>query len=475
MDQVAANIFRVLFVFIKHFALTSKNCHAHGNFLMNCFKAKFFAAFIFLILGNFSANATTTTNAWVPAFKGIDYTTGQADTNELHQLKIFAFRVDLLEPTIEFFSTPSNGTNALETFGQTTTTFVNTYGVAVGINANFFSPVTTIPNDPRDLSGLAISRGDIVSPYESARPISMLITRTNKASIVTTLQASYTNYWTAVSGSDRILINGFAQDGNCTTDFCNENPRSALGLSSNGRYLYLMVIDGRQTGWSDGSTLFETGQWLLRLGAWNGINLDGGGSTALAKMQSGSAVLMNKPSGGAQRVDGNHLGVFAQASAPLILSQPTNRLIGLGQNAMFTVNAGGTTPLKYQWRFNGTNISSATSSNYTRSNVQLSQLGYYSVVVSNSSGIAISANATLISTNPPTMPQFTAQPVFSNGAVQLFFTADIGRNYEFQTSSNLLQWVTLTNWFNQQVSNNFLQNNPGNSPQRYYRVHWAAP
>jgi len=42
---------------------------------------------------------------------------------------------------VEFFSTPSNGTNDLETFGQTTTTFVDSYGVALGINANFFSPV----------------------------------------------------------------------------------------------------------------------------------------------------------------------------------------------------------------------------------------------------------------------------------------------------------------------------------------------
>src|SRR6187431_3035775 len=115
-----------------------------------------------------------------------------------------------------------------------------------------------------------------------------------------------------------------------------------------------MVIDGRQTGWSDGATLYETGQWLLRLGAWNGLNLDGGGSTALAKRENGVAVLMNKPSGGVQRVNGNHLGVFAQALAPVIVSQPQNRNMGLGQNATFTVNSGGTTPLRYQWRFNGT-------------------------------------------------------------------------------------------------------------------------
>src|ERR1043166_5932870 len=89
-------------------------------------------------------HATITTDGWVPIFKGIDYTTGEADTNEARLQKVFALRVDLQEPSVEFYSAPSNGTNDLETFGQTTTTFVNTYGVAIGVNANFFSPVSTI-------------------------------------------------------------------------------------------------------------------------------------------------------------------------------------------------------------------------------------------------------------------------------------------------------------------------------------------
>src|SRR6185295_5733482 len=184
----------------------------------------------------------------------------------------------------------SNGATSMETDGQTTTTFVNTYGVSLAVNANFFSPVSTIPNDPRDLSGLAISQGEIVSPFESGRP-SLLITRSNQVSIITSALSNYSNYWTAVSGSDRILISGVAQLASCTTSFCLENPRSAVGFSSNSRYFYLLVIDGRQTGWSDGATLYETGQWLLRLGAWNGLNLDGGGSSAMAKLENGAAVL----------------------------------------------------------------------------------------------------------------------------------------------------------------------------------------
>ena len=327
-------------------------------------------------------------------YRGIEFAAGEADASEVRQHKVFALRVDLTDPTVEFYSTPSNGAGSLETYGQTTTTFVKTYGVAVGVNANFFSPVTTIANDPRELSGLAVARGDVVSPYESSRP-SVLISRQNQVSFIQTAPASLTNVWTAVSGSNIILSNGVALLQSCSTSFCNENPRSAVGLSQDGRYFYLMVIDGRQTGWSDGATLYETGQWLQRLGAWNGLNLDGGGSTAMARLTNNTAVLINKPSGGVQRVNGNHIGVFAQSLLPVITAQPTNRAVVVGRSGTFSADVAGAPTLYYQWRFNGTNLAGATDATYTIASVQGPNAGSYSVVVSNAYGRATSSNAVL--------------------------------------------------------------------------------
>ncbi len=286
-------------------------------------------AALVLAASPFPALATITINPWEPLFQGIEFTTGIADTNEVRQQKVFVLRVDLAEPTIQFFSTPSNGDAPLETFGQTTTTFVQTYGVAVGVNAGFFSPVNTTPNDPRDLSGLAISQGNVVSPHESGREV-LLISRSNAVTIAASPPANYSNVWTAVAGSDLILVNGVVQLTNCVTSFCGPNPRTAVGLSQDGRYLYLMVIDGRQTGWSDGATLAETGAWLLRLGAWRGLNLDGGGSSAMAKTDGGAALLLNRPSGGTQRVNGNHLGVFAEPlPGPTLSYAATNGMLTL--------------------------------------------------------------------------------------------------------------------------------------------------
>ncbi|PYJ07268.1 MAG: hypothetical protein DME25_04245 [Verrucomicrobia bacterium] len=86
---------------------------------------------------------------------------------------------------------------------------------------------------------------------------------------------------------------------------------------------------------------------------------------------------------------------------PTIIAQPQSRTTNQGANVTFTVSASGTTPLGYQWRFNAANISGATTSSYTRTNVQLADAGNYSVVVSNSAGTATSSNAVLTVQAPP--------------------------------------------------------------------------
>lgn len=245
----------------------------------------------------------------------MDFATGIADTNEARLQKVFALRVNLGEPTIEFFSTPSAPRSTRKTIGQTTTDFVSRYGVAVGVNANFFTPVTNAPNYPRSLHGLAVSRSRVVSPFQRRYP-SVLITRSNQVSFATNTPVSLSNTWTAVSGSDLVLIEGVPQLNGCTNTLCRPNPRTAVGLSQDGHYFYLMVIDGRRKGWSQGATLYETGQWLARLGAWTGLNLDGGGSSAMARQVNGQVLLLNQPSEGKERLDGNHFGIFAQPLPP---------------------------------------------------------------------------------------------------------------------------------------------------------------
>jgi len=100
---------------------------------------------------------------------------------------------------------------------------------------------------------------------------------------------------------------------------------------------------------------------------------------------------------------------FVPAKAdPLITNEPQSRTNVVGTTATFSVVASGT-GLTYQWRRdsldldNSGNISGATSSTMTVSNVQDDDMGYYSVVVDSSSGFTTSANAKLTVITPPSI------------------------------------------------------------------------
>lgn len=58
-------------------------------------------------------------------------------------------------------------------------------------------------------------------------------------------------------------------------------PCCSFGLDKECRYLYIIIVDGRQKGYSEGATAIEMGKFLKKLGAHNGIYMDGGGSATL--------------------------------------------------------------------------------------------------------------------------------------------------------------------------------------------------
>lgn len=84
----------------------------------------------------------------------------------------------------------------------------------------------------------------------------------------------------------------------------NRHPRTAIGRTANGD-LWLVAIDGRQK-MSDGATLEETAQILLRLGCTDAINLDGGGSTTIQLFD----IVLNRPSDGKERAICNAILFF---------------------------------------------------------------------------------------------------------------------------------------------------------------------
>src|SRR5438445_3208137 len=149
----------------------------------------------------------------------------------------------------------------------------------------------------------------------------MFTTNKQVIMIATNWPPAMTNgIYTAVSGHYPLVTNGvnIGYTYASLPDTIHQvQPRTAVGVSQDGRYLYLITIDGRQPGYSDGALDQETGDWLVRFGTYNGINLDGGGSTTMVMADcAGNSTQLNRSidSGipGHERVIANHLGVFAK-------------------------------------------------------------------------------------------------------------------------------------------------------------------
>ena len=96
--------------------------------------------------------------------------------------------------------------------------------------------------------------------------------------------------------------------------FRGPNPRTAAGISRDGRRLILAVIDGR-TAHDAGMTLRQTADLMLALGARDAINLDGGGSTTMVVADPDSAGrlrIVNHPSDGeGERAVGDAVAVVS--------------------------------------------------------------------------------------------------------------------------------------------------------------------
>jgi hypothetical protein len=99
---------------------------------------------------------------------------------------------------------------------------------------------------------------------------------------------------------------------------------------------------------------------------------------------------------------------------PLITLQPQSQSVSGGATVTFRVAAEGAGALRFQWFFNGTPIAGATATNLILTNVQLTAIGDYTVLVTDDLGSVLSGAASLVVRVKPTV---TEHPVSQSAAV----------------------------------------------------------
>ncbi len=108
------------------------------------------------------------------------------------------------------------------------------------------------------------------------------------------LRADWTGVADTTGGNPLLVVDGAVTEElreSTGGPYSEVAPRSGVGLLGDGRVV-LVAMDGRQAGYSAGMTLRAFAEVFVSLGAVDALNLDGGGSTAMAV----NGVLANRPS-----------------------------------------------------------------------------------------------------------------------------------------------------------------------------------
>ena len=122
-------------------------------------------------------------------------------------------------------------------------------------------------------------------------------------------EGDWSNVQNSVGYIDQVLANGVPQHRESTDAFAyTSHPRTLIGFREDGTTVF-MVIEGRgkPADYQVGVSHYESGQLLQAQGCVNGYNLDGGGSsTLIVRNNHGGFDVLNDPSDGSERSDGNH-------------------------------------------------------------------------------------------------------------------------------------------------------------------------
>jgi exopolysaccharide biosynthesis protein len=210
--------------------------------------------------------------------------------------------------------------------------WAETEHTTLAVNANFFAGVEKpapgekdpgwFANRPVDLRGASVSDGVVVSPAREVNGVgdpAVVFTRDHRAKVVAATARDLAGAVAAVAGigppdsgkapGTFLVTAGRNTGATAQVQPAVRHPRTAAGVTADGRTLILVVIDGRQPGHSIGVTLPELAELMIGLGAVDAVNLDGGGSSTFIYRRADGSLLTNQAPGGTWRPVGNHLGV----------------------------------------------------------------------------------------------------------------------------------------------------------------------
>ena len=145
-------------------------------------------------------------------------------------------------------------------------------------------------SQPVDIHGLAVAGGRVRSPAQAHAPV-VWVDESGRARVGDGPPGAPVAQ--AMAGFSRIVEEGAA----IASAGGARHPRTAIGVNREGTAMWLVVVDGRQGGFSEGMRLRELAGVMVELGCWHALNMDGGGSSIMGLAdEEGRLRVVNSPS-----------------------------------------------------------------------------------------------------------------------------------------------------------------------------------
>lgn len=179
-----------------------------------------------------------------------------------------------------------------------------------GVNADFFYGEGSKEERNNLLQGVMHRRGvclkDTFDGGSACTVFAVMHDGTARVLSQSAYKESKSDIVEAVGGRQQIL-----SAGDVTAAKSGEmDPRTAVGVSADYKTVYLMVVDGRRTTHSNGAEYEHLGKMFKALGAYNAINLDGGGSSTFVMKDEAVFSICNKPCDDKERAVVNGLAII---------------------------------------------------------------------------------------------------------------------------------------------------------------------
>lgn len=220
--------------------------------------------------------------------------------SEPRPLRIHYLKAALDVPELEVFTMTGEDPDGLGPAESRLTMpgdLVMKYEALAAVNANAFAAVDNqgrpgwFEGRPVDILGMAASGRKIISPNENGR-IPFWIDasgrpRIGAPAIAESVAEAISDWFSPLILNSRVVADPADRA---------LHPRTAVGFDDSGKWLLLVVVDGRQPGFSEGVTLLELAGILQAQGCSQSINTDGGGSSIMLVRYDSELRTVNSPS-----------------------------------------------------------------------------------------------------------------------------------------------------------------------------------